>query len=245
MKPALFAFVLALLSTSAAAQQTPDPCQTLKQEMEETQVRLKDWPQFARYRDANAQLAPPTKTESRVVFMGDSITDAWKLSDSFPGKPYVNRGISGQTTPQMLLRFRSDVIALKPKVVIILAGTNDIAENTGPITLEGIEENFVSMTELAQKNGIRVVFASVLPAARYPWRPEIQPVEKIQALNHWLKDYAARSGETYLDYFSAVSDQKGGLRADLGDDGVHPNPAGYAIMAPLAEKAIASALAKR
>ena len=171
MKPALFAFVLALLSTSAAAQQTPDPCQTLKQEMEETQVRLKDWPQFARYRDANAQLAPPTKTESRVVFMGDSITDAWKLSDSFPGKPYVNRGISGQTTPQMLLRFRSDVIALKPKVVIILAGTNDIAENTGPITLEGIEENFVSMTELAQKNGIRVVFASVLPAARYPWRP--------------------------------------------------------------------------
>jgi acyl-CoA thioesterase I len=245
MKPTLFALVLAILSTSGAAQQTPDPCQTLKQEWNETQERLKDWPQFARYRDANAQLAPPAKTESRVVFMGDSITDAWKLSESFPGKPYVNRGISGQTTPQMLLRFRTDVIALKPKVVVILAGTNDIAENTGPITLEGIEDNFISMTELAQKNGIRVVFASVLPAARYPWRQEIQPVEKIQALNRWLRDYATRSGETYLDYYSAVSDQKGGLRADLGDDGVHPNPAGYAIMAPLAEKAIASALGKR
>jgi lysophospholipase L1-like esterase len=209
------------------------------------ETSLRDWPELARYREANAQLGAVAKGESRVVFLGDSITDMWKLSDSFPGKPYVNRGISGQTTPQMLLRFRQDVIALKPKVVVILAGTNDIAENTGPITLEGIEDNLMSMSELAQKNGIRVVFASVLPAARYPWKQDIQPVEKIRALNHWMKQYAAQTGEEFLDYFTALADQKSGLRAGLGDDGVHPNPAGYAVMAPLAEKAIAKALSKK
>jgi lysophospholipase L1-like esterase len=245
MKTTFFFFAVLLFALTTAAQQPSDLCQSLKQEKQEMETRLRDWPELARYREANTQVGTPAKRESRVVFLGDSITDMWKLSDSFPGKPYVNRGISGQTTPQMLLRFRQDVIALKPRVVVILAGTNDIAENTGPITLEGIEDNLMSMAELAQKNGIRVVFASVLPAARYPWKPSIQPVGKIRSLNQWMKQYAAQTGEEFLDYFTALADQESALKAGLGDDGVHPNPAAYAIMAPLAEKAIAKALSKK
>jgi len=233
-----------LFSIPSPAQSAPTDCQSLQKEKQDMELTLRDWPELSRYRDENAKIGAPKKGESRVVFLGDSITDFWKLAEAFPGKPYVNRGISGQTTPQMLLRFRQDVIALQPKVVVILAGTNDIAENTGPITVEGIEDNVISMAELAQKNNIRVVFASILPAARYSWRPDIPPVEKIHALNTWMKEYAARIGEEYLDYFSAMADAKSGLKAELGDDGVHPNPAGYAIMAPLAEKAIAKALAK-
>jgi len=175
------------------------------------------------------------------VFYGDSITQGWDLAKSFPGKPYVNRGISGQTTPQMLVRFRQDVIALKPQVVVILAGTNDIAQNTGPETLEQIEDNFASMAELARANNIRVVLSSITPVYDYPWRAGMEPVEKIRALNDWLRSYAAAHGDMYLDYFSAMQDARHGLPPALSPDGVHPNAAGYAVMAPLAEKAIGEA----
>ena len=176
--------------------------------------------------------------------MGNSITDAWAqyFDSMFPGKPYVGRGISGQTTPQMLVRFRQDVIALKPAVVVILAGTNDIAGNTGPSTLEMIEDNLASMTELAQANGIRVVLSSVLPVFDYPWKPGLEPAPKIVALNAWIRNYATAHGAIYLDYYTAVADERGGMRSNLSTDGVHPNEAGYRVMAPLAEQAIARAL---
>ena len=176
--------------------------------------------------------------------MGNSITQGWApLFDSlFPGKPYVGRGISGQTTPQMLVRFRQDVIALKPKVVVILGGTNDIAGNTGPSTLEMIEDNLASMTELAKANGIRVVLVSVLPAADYPWKRGVEPAPKIIALNTWIRQYAASAGAVYLDLHSAMDDGHGGMRAELSGDGVHPNAAGYAIMARLTQPAIEQAL---
>jgi acyl-CoA thioesterase I len=232
-----------ILSATAAAEQPSDPCASLKEDQKELESTLHDWPNLAKYRD-DAKLRPPAKGESRVVFLGDSITEFWPLSDSFPGKPYVNRGISGQTTPQILLRFRQDVIALQPKVVVILAGTNDIAENTGPTTLEAIEDNLVSMVELAQKNGIQVVVSSLLPAAGYPWRPEIQPVEKIRVLNAWIKEYAAQARLVFLDYHAAMVGEKPGLKQELSEDGVHPNHAGYAVMAPLAENAIAKALSR-
>jgi acyl-CoA thioesterase I len=209
--------------------------------------QLQDWANLARYRQENESLRAPDGAENRVVFMGDSITDLWGRSPGtvfFPGKPYINRGISGQTTPQMLVRFMPDVVALKPKVVVILAGTNDIAGNTGPMTLRDTENNFIAMTDIARQNGIRVVLASLTPAFHYPWRPAIQPVEKISALNAWLKDYAAKNGLVYLDYYSKMVDAKGGMKAGLSHDGVHPNRAGYAIMAPAAERAIAKALAK-
>jgi acyl-CoA thioesterase I len=241
----------AVLTVAAGAQApapapVPSPTQTVPPPapaLTHEQRLLLDWPQLARYHAADLQLAPPAPDEDRVVFYGDSITDAWNLASSFPGKPYVNRGISGQTTPQMLVRFRQDVIALHPKAVVLLAGTNDIAENTGPTTPEAIQGNFISMVELARANGIRVVLASVLPAYDYPWRPGKQPVEKIAALNAWLKSYAAANQLVYLDYFTAMQDERHGLPEKLSKDGVHPNPAGYAIMAPLAEQAIAAALA--
>ena len=206
--------------------------------------QAQDWPNLQRYRQANDSLRAPPANERRVVFMGNSITDSWAkfFPQMFPGKPYVGRGISGQTTPQMLLRFRQDVIALKPAVVVILAGTNDIAGNTGPSTLEMIEDNLMSMTELARANGIRVVLSSVLPVFDYPWKRGLEPAPKIVALNAWIKSYAARVGAVYLDYHSAMADERQGLRADLTTDGVHPNEAGYRIMAPLAERAIAQAL---
>ena len=203
-----------------------------------------DWADLSRYRTANNALPAPAPGERRVVFMGNSITDSWArwFPDMFPGKPYIGRGISGQTTPQMLVRFRQDVIALKPSVVVILAGTNDIAGNTGPSTLEMIEDNLVSMTELAKTNGIRVVLSSVLPVYDYPWKPGLEPAAKIVALNAWIKAYAARAGAVYVDYHSAMADARQGLRAELAIDGVHPNEAGYRVMAPLAEKAISEAL---
>ena len=176
--------------------------------------------------------------------MGNSITEAWQKSFAtlFPGKPYIGRGISGQTTPQMLVRFRQDVVALKPAVVVILAGTNDIAGNTGPSTLEMIEDNLASMTEIAKANNIRVVLASVLPVYDYPWKKGIEPAQKIVTLNAWIKSYAARVGAVYVDFHDAMKDGRDGLRAELANDGVHPTPAGYAIMGPLVEKAIADAL---
>lgn len=203
-----------------------------------------DWPALGKYRDANAALGAPSRGEDRVVFMGNSITEGWAplFAKQFPGKPYVGRGISGQTTPQMLLRFRQDVIALHPKVVVILGGTNDIAGNTGASTLEMIEDNLMSMTELARANGIRVVLGSVLPAYDYPWRKGLEPAPKIVALNTWMKAYAARVGAVYADFHSPMADERQGLKAELTRDGVHPTEAGYAVMAPIVERAIAAAL---
>ena len=208
-----------------------------------------DYGQLSRYRDANAALKPPAPGENRVVFFGDSITDIWKLEDSFPGKPYLNRGIGGQTTPQMLVRFRQDVIDLHPRVVVILAGTNDIAGNTGPMRLEDIEADYASMAELARANHVAVVFSSVLPVHNYT--PKSQDFfaqrspEKILALNRWLKDYCAANALVYLDYFTSMVDDKGLLKRDLAEDGLHPNAAGFKIMAPLAEATIGKALAKK
>jgi lysophospholipase L1-like esterase len=206
-----------------------------------------DFGQLARFRDANASLKPPAPDENRVIFFGDSITDNWKLDDYFSAKPYINRGIGGQTTPQMIVRFRQDVIDLHPKVVLILAGTNDIAGNTGPMTLEDIEANYSSMAELARAHNIRVVFCSILPVSNYsPKSQELfaqRSPQKIVELNQWLKDYSAASGLVYLDYFTPMVDEKGLLKRDLADDGLHPNSAGYKIMAPLAEAAIAKSLA--
>ena len=242
-------------SAQAASQNSQDPCAEVKAQAARDEARLKDWPALARYRDANAKAAPPARGEARVVFMGDSITDGWddpRYGGFFPGKPYLNRGISGQTTPQMLIRFRPDVIALSPRVVVILAGTNDIAGNTGPVTLEAIEDNLASMAELARDHGVRVVLASLLPVSDYEKRdgkPIIQttrrPPEQIRALNEWMKRYAAENGATYLDYYSAMVDDKGFLKAELSEDGLHPNAKGYAVMSPLAEQAIAAALKKK
>jgi lysophospholipase L1-like esterase len=206
------------------------------------QMLLTDFPWMARFKEDDVKLGLPAADEKRVVFMGDSITQGWHLEDSFPGKPYVNRGISGQTTPQMVLRFHQDVIALKPKAVIILAGINDIAENTGPMTLEQTEDNLAAMAEMATANQIKVVLCSVLPAFDFPWHPGMMPAPKVMALNEWMKAYAAEKRYAYVDYFSAMKDERGGLPATLSKDGVHPLPAGYAIMAPLAEAAITKAL---
>ena len=206
-----------------------------------------DWAYLKRYQPANAMIGMPAKGENRVVFMGNSITDFWIVSDSafFKGKPYIDRGISGQTTPQMLVRFRQDVISLKPAVVVILAGINDIAGNTGPSTLEMIEDNLSSMTEIAKANGIRVVLSSVLPAYDFPWRPGMEPAEKVVKLNEWIKSYAGSHNIVYLDYFTSMSDEKHALKSDLSTDGVHPNLAGYKVMEPLAESAIQKALKQK
>ncbi len=203
-----------------------------------------DWPNLNRYREANALLPSPTKNEKRVVFMGNSITDGWiKISpEFFQRKPYVDRGISGQTTPQMLIRFRPDVIKLKPSVVVILAGTNDIAGNTGPSTLEMIEDNLASMAELAQVHHIKVMLCSVLPAYDYPWRPGLKPAAKIVALNQWIKKYAKQNNLYYLDYYSSMVDERKGMKPEYTVDGVHPNKAGYHVMENLVEKAIREVL---
>jgi len=207
-----------------------------------------DFGQLARYRGANAALGLPAAGEKRVVFLGDSITDYWKLPNYFPGKPYINRGIDGQTTPEMLVRFRQDVIALRPKVLVVLAGTNDLAGVTGRTSNEDIEANYTSMAELARAHRIRIVFASVLPVHNYTHDAEesfaLRPGDRILALNKWLKDYCSRNHFVYLDYFSAVVDRQGMLERALADDGLHPTDAGYKIMAPLAEKAIQKALAE-
>jgi len=177
--------------------------------------------------------------------MGDSITEGWHFTGAdgfFNGEPYINRGISGQTTPQMLVRFRQDVIALKPKVVVILAGTNDIAGNTGPMTIEQTEDNLASMADLAVANHIRVVLCSVLPAFDYPWKRGLEPAPKILAINAWMKALAAAKNYVYVDYHSAMRDEHDGLPPALSHDGVHPLPAGYAVMKPLVEAGIEKAL---
>jgi lysophospholipase L1-like esterase len=206
-----------------------------------------DFGELKRYREADAALAAPATGENRVVFVGDSITDYWKLPNNFPGKPYINRGIDGQTTPEMLLRFRQDVIALHPKVLVVLAGTNDIAGVTGRTSNDDIAANYASMAELARAHRIRVVFASLLPVHNYTHDAEesfaLRPRDRILALNAWLKTYCAKNNFVYLDYFSAVVDERGMLKRALSDDGLHPTDAGYVIMASLAEKAIHKALA--
>jgi len=206
-----------------------------------------DFGELKRNREADAALAPPAASENRVVFIGDSITDYWKFADYFAGKAYINRGIDGQSTQQMLVRFRQDVIDLHPKVLVVLAGTNDIAGVTGRTRNEDIEANYGSMGELARLHHIRVVFASLLPANNYTEEAKesyaLRPPERILALNQWLTDYCAKNGFVYLDYYSAVVDGKGMLKRELSDEGLHPNAAGYKVMAPLAEKAIAQALA--
>jgi lysophospholipase L1-like esterase len=213
-------------------------------------ARMRDWPNLFRYREANRTLKPPSAADKRVVFMGDSITDAWprRMDAFFAGKSYVGRGISGQTTPQMLIRFRPDVVDLGPKVVVILAGTNDIAENTGPMTNEEIQGNLISMAEIGKANGIRVVFSSILPVSAYhtpangvPQTVQ-RPMARIRAINDWMKKYAAAEKHVYLDYFSAMVDATGHLRTELSGDDLHPNNDGYAIMGPLADAAIAQAL---
>jgi len=230
---------------AAPAIEPPGDAAKLRAQLEDAHRMLRDWPDLARYHDDNARLEPPATGENRVVFMGDSITDGWgrHYGQFFPGKPYVNRGISGQTTPQMLIRFRPDVIALQPKAVVILAGTNDIAGNTGPMTLEDIENNLMSMGDLARANNIRVVLSSVMPVCDYiKPQTERRPPEKIVALNGWIKNYAAKNNFVYLDYYSAMIDDKQMFRKELTYDGLHPNAAGYEVMGPLAEKAIATAL---
>ncbi|MGA8488797.1 MAG: SGNH/GDSL hydrolase family protein [Terriglobales bacterium] len=241
---------LALFCLCARAQQSAIPTtgfQGLDQyRASRIAIFTDDFGQLTRYQRANASLKPPAAGEKRVVFFGDSITDKWDLEEYFPGKPYINRGISGQTTPQILVRFRQDVINLQPKVVVILAGTNDIAGNTGPMRLEDIEANYASMAELARIHGIPVVFSSVLPVHNYtPQSHDLfaqRSPEKILELNRWLKAYCGPNGDIYLDYFSSMVDEKGLLKRDLADDGLHPNIAGYKLMAPLAQSAIEKAL---
>ncbi len=226
-------------------EQQPDNAKQQAQ-LAKDEKTLKDWANLGRYREENANLAPPAAAENRVVFMGDSITDGWGRTRGtfFPGKPFVNRGISGQTTPQMLVRFRPDVINLRAKAVVILAGTNDIAGNTGPETLEEIEGNLASMAQLAQANNIRVVLASITPVCDYiKPQTERRPPEKIVTLNAWIKDYCGKNGFVYLDYYSAMLDENKMLKRDLTFDGLHPNEAGYEVMGPLALQAIQAAFA--
>jgi lysophospholipase L1-like esterase len=207
---------------------------------------MNDFGQLGRYRAANAALHPVRAGDQRVVFFGDSITDAWNLDRYFPGKGYINRGIGGQTTSQMLLRFRQDVIDLQPQVVIILAGTNDIAGNTGPISVEDIEKNYATMAELARVHHIVTIFTSVTPVnGDVPGKRELydtRPASEILALNTWLKNYCASNGDLYVDYFAAMIDPRGQMQRSLSDDGLHPNDAGYKVMAPLAESTIEKAL---
>ncbi|MEO8764785.1 MAG: SGNH/GDSL hydrolase family protein [Ginsengibacter sp.] len=211
-----------------------------------TLQQVQDWPNLDRYREANKKAGLPTPGETRIVLMGDSITEAWSQVDPdfFSANPYINRGISGQTTPQMLIRFRPDVVALQPKAAVILGGTNDIAGNTGPSSLQMIEDNLMSMAILAKAANISVILSSVLPANDFPWAPGMNPAEKIATLNDWIKSYSANNDCVFLDYYSSMTDRQGGMLARYSMDGVHPNATGYAVMAMLAEKAIGSALGK-
>ena len=209
-------------------------------------ICAQDWAGLNHFAQANAKLETPKKGEDRVVFMGNSITIGWLNArpEFFKGKPYINRGISGQTTPQMLLRFRQDVIDLKPKVVVLLAGTNDIAGNTGLSSFEMIMNNIKSMSELAVSNKINVVLSSVLPAYDYPWRPGLEPNIKIPKLNEMIKAYAKEKGHIYLDYFSVMADERNGLPKKYAKDEVHPTQKGYEIMEPLVTIAIQQAMNK-
>lgn len=206
-----------------------------------------DWANLNRYQKENSILKVPSSKEHRVVFMGNSITEVWlqQRPEFFANKAYVNRGISGQTTSQMLLRFRQDVINLKPSLVVILAGINDIAGNTGPATTEMIFDNIVSMAELSKVNNIKVILCSVLPATEFSWRKGIEPAEKIIKLNTLLKNYAQEHNLVYVDYHAKMTDTSNGLKKELGSDSVHPNIAGYMVMEPLLETAIKKVLKQK
>lgn len=246
-------FGLLVVCTSVEAGEVPavsgllaTPVERLSQdELQYLQRTVADFGQLQRYRDANARLPAAVPGQPRVVFFGDSITEGWGKEGSagfFPGKGWLNRGISGQTTAQMLVRFSQDVLALKPQVVVILAGTNDIAGNTGPSTQGMIEDNLHAMVELARAHGVAVVLASVLPVSEYPWMPGIKPAPKVRALNTALKRYAEAQQLVYLDYFTPMANAAGGLDPQLAEDGVHPTTKGYAVMAPLAQAAVTRAL---
>jgi lysophospholipase L1-like esterase len=249
----LFFSFFAVGKTSAQnAEKSEQDCEAEKAKILRYESQLQDWANLKRYREENAKLQAASKNEPRVVFMGDSITDGWNLAEYFPGKPYINRGIGGQTTPQMLLRFRPDVINLKPRLVVILAGTNDISGNTGPMTAEETANNLVSMVELARANDIGVVLSSILPVSdrvknkqgELFIQTKSRPNEKIRAINDWMKKYAADNDIVYLDYYSATIDEKGTLKDGLSYDGLHPDRNGYKLMQSLAEAAIEQALKK-
>ncbi len=242
--------------SAAQAQQQAQPSSAAQKaardwQSQHTRQLLEDFPWLERFRAMDAELPPPAVDETRVVFMGDSITENWQHDGvpqvpEIPGHPWVkiNRGISGQTTPQMVLRFRQDVIDLMPKVVVLMAGTNDIAQNTGVMTLKDTENNVATMADLARVHHIRMVICSVLPAADFPWHRGLQPAEKIRSLNAWIKHYVDDQGLVYVDFWSAMANAHGGLPANLSKDGVHPNQAGYAIMNPLVDAGIQKALAQ-
>jgi len=232
---------------------SPAQLEAQKKQIEHVNQMNHDWPFLNRFHDEDSALPAPAPGESRVVFMGDSITQNWLrngVPDTepdpgfFPGKQYVNRGISGQTTPQMLVRFRQDVVRLKPKAVVIFAGTNDVAGNTGDMTPEQTEDNLSSMADIAHENGIKVILCSILPAFDFPWRRGREPGPKIVAINTWIKGYAAEHGYVYVDFYAAMVDARGGLPANLSKDGVHPVKAGYDIMNPLVEAGIAKAIGR-
>ena len=230
-------------TATAATQASPHPKDDYWKKHDEQM--LTDFGGLQRFREADLALSAPKSGENRVVFMGDSITEGWHftgIDGFFNGKPYINRGISGQTTPQMLVRFQQDVIDLHPKVVVLFAGTNDIAGNTGPMTPEQTEDNLSMMSELASAHGIRVVLCSILPAKDYKWHPGLEPAGKIVAINNWLREYAARKGFVFVDFHSAMKDDQNGLPEKLSKDGVHPLREGYEIMTPLVEAGIAKAL---
>jgi lysophospholipase L1-like esterase len=241
---------LVLVVAGVGYAQTPTaaaPVDPVKQ-MATMQKLLDDWPQLGRYRAENAALAAPAAGEQRVVFFGDSITDGWGRRPStgtfFPGKPYVNRGISGQTSAQLVVRMRPDVIDLKPVAVVILIGTNDIAGKTGPMTSKMSIDNIASMVDMARANGIKPIVGSIPPSIDFPWKHGVEPAEKIKALNAMLKAYCEAHGVTWVDYYSALVDEKGGMKDGTSFDGVHPNAAGYAIMGPLAQAGIDKTLGK-
>jgi len=244
----LFLSILFVISFSdvmyAQTDQTEKTDQEILEEYERWSAMKDDWANLDRYRQANKVLGPPAEDENRIVFMGNSITEGW--SDHYPeffeGKPYINRGIGGQTTPQMLVRFRQDVIHLQPDIVVILAGTNDIAGNTGPATLDMIADNLFSMAELADAHGMRVILSSVLPVYDYPWHPGLEPARKIMDLNRMIRSFTEEKGFYYLDYFTSTADERNGMKEHLAYDGVHPNREGYILMSKLADEAIKTVL---
>jgi lysophospholipase L1-like esterase len=241
--------LLLVLAPFAVFAQAPAPAPTiLPPPLRQAASLINDFGNAHRYAAENEAVKPPAPNERRVVFMGDSITDNLhnpRMGGFFPGQPYLNRGISGQTTAQMLLRFYPDVVALQPKVVVIFGGTNDIGGNLGPVTVESIEQNIAAMTDIARAHNIKVILASLTPVCDIPGRPPMttgRPPATILELNRWIKDFASKQGFVLLDYFTATVDDKGFFRADITDDGLHPTAKGYEIMNPLAEKAIAQAL---